>query len=49
LGSGTVKGFAVTLLIGTAISMFTALTVTRHLLKMFVNMQIVKNTKFYGA
>ena len=49
LGSGTVKGFAVTLLIGTAISMFTALTITRHLLKMFVNTGIAKNTKLYGA
>ncbi len=33
LGSGTVKGFALTLIIGVAISMFTAITVSRYLIK----------------
>jgi preprotein translocase subunit SecD len=31
-GSGTVKGFAVTLIIGTVISLFTAVVVTRLLI-----------------
>jgi len=35
LTSGFVKGFALTLLIGVVVSMFTAITVTRNLLKLF--------------
>lgn len=35
-GSGIVKGFAVTLLIGICVSMFTAITVTQTLLKLFL-------------
>lgn len=49
LGSGGVKGFALTLITGILCSMFTAITVTRFLLKSFVNAEWVKNTKFYGA
>lgn len=33
LGTGLIRGFALTLAIGVLVSMFTALTVTRHLLK----------------
>ncbi|HAZ36244.1 MAG TPA: protein translocase subunit SecD [Clostridiaceae bacterium] len=47
LGSGTVKGFALTLNIGVLCSMFTAITVTRFLLKSFVGTGWVTNTKFY--
>ena len=39
LGSPTVQSFAFTLLIGVAISMFTAITVTRTFLHMLVNWQ----------
>jgi preprotein translocase subunit SecD len=49
LGTGSVKGFALTLIIGVLCSMFTAITVTRFLLKSFVNAGWIKNTKFYGA
>lgn len=49
LGTGSVKGFALTLNIGVACSMFSAITVTRFLLKAFVNARWIKNTKFYGA
>lgn len=49
LGSGTIKGFALTLSIGVICSMFTAITVTRFLLKSFVNTGWIKNTKYYGA
>jgi SecD/SecF fusion protein len=37
LGTGAVRGFALTLLIGVAISMFTAITVTRTILVLLVN------------
>lgn len=38
IGSGPVKGFAVTLMIGIAVSMFTAIVVTKTLMKLAVNM-----------
>lgn len=37
-GSGTVKGFALTLIIGVLVSMFTAIVVTRFLIRLAVNM-----------
>lgn len=49
LGKGSVKGFALTLNIGVICSMFTAITVTRFLLKNFVGTGWIKNSKFYGA
>lgn len=49
LGSGTIKGFAVTLTIGILISMFTAITFTRMMLKLLVESKVITNTKFYGA
>lgn len=47
LGSGTVKGFAYTLMIGIVISMFTALGVTRWILYSFYALGL-KDEKFYG-
>lgn len=47
LGSGTVKGFAVTLLIGVLVSMFTAIVITKFLLMQIVQLN-VKNRKLYG-
>lgn len=47
-GSGTVKGFAYTLGIGIVLSMFTALVVTRWLMKCFFALGL-KDAKFYGA
>ncbi|SKA75782.1 preprotein translocase subunit SecD [Clostridium sp. USBA 49] len=41
LGSGTVKGFALTLIIGVLLSMFTAITVSRFLIKLAANMGIL--------
>lgn len=38
MGSGPVKGFAVTLMIGIAVSMFTAIIITRFLMNLAVNM-----------
>lgn len=49
LGSGPVKGFATTLIIGVAISLFTAITVTRSLLMFFVGSGIVSNPKAYAV
>jgi len=49
LGSGTIKGFAVTLSLGIICSMFTAITFTRYMLKMTAESGLFKNTKFYGA
>lgn len=48
LGTGPVKGFATTLIIGVAISLFTALTVTRSLLVFLVNSGIGSNPKWYA-
>ena len=45
-GVGTVKGFGFTLIISIVISMFTAITVTRWLLNLVLDMN-VKNVKFY--
>ncbi len=47
-GSGTVKGFAYTLGIGIVLSMFTALVVTRWLMKCFYALGL-QDAKFYGT
>lgn len=47
-GTGTIQGFAVTLAIGTIVSMFTAIFITKYLLMLVVDMKI-KNTWWYGA
>jgi len=49
LGTGTVKGFAYTLFWGTAFSLFTATFVTRFLMDLVVNNDLVENEKAYGA
>ncbi len=46
-GSGTIKGFATTLMIGIILSMFTAIVITKGLLNAFLNLGVTK-TKFYG-
>lgn len=48
LGTGSVKGFAVTLSIGIVLSMFTAIVVTRIILKCFQGLGI-NNPKQYGV
>lgn len=47
LGSGTVKGFAATLALGIVLSMFTAMVVTRLIMKAFYAIGI-QNVKWYG-
>ena len=49
LGSGSVRGFAITLTIGILASMFTAITLTKFVLKNLVASGIVKNTKWFGV
>ena len=46
LGTGTVQGFAVTLAIGTLVSMFTAIIITKFLLRQMVNLNL-RNPKLY--
>lgn len=47
LGSGTVKGFATTLIMGILISMFTALVVTRLIIQAMMHSGLY-NPKYYG-
>jgi preprotein translocase subunit SecD len=49
LGTGPIKGFAVTLGLGIIISMFTAIFVTRYLLKLLIHSNIIKSGKLFGA
>jgi preprotein translocase subunit SecD len=43
VGTGTLKGFALTLTLGVAASMFTAITITRMLMNMAVDNGIIKD------
>ncbi|HET7738213.1 MAG TPA: protein translocase subunit SecD [Tepidiformaceae bacterium] len=48
-GASLVKGFALTLAIGVAVSMFSAITVTRTFLKMVVGTRLAKNHWLFNA
>lgn len=48
-GSGSIRGFAVTLSIGILTSMFTAITFTRTVLHIIARSRLVQNPKAYGA
>jgi preprotein translocase subunit SecD len=49
LGTGTVKGFALTLLVGTVFSLLTAVNVTRAFLDFVVDYDLVSAPAAYGA
>ena len=49
MGTGSVKGFALTLVIGVTISIFTALTCTKFLLKLVVEMGLLNKTSHFGV
>jgi len=49
VGGAAVKGFAVTLGIGVAVSMFSAIVVTRTLLRMFVGGPLSKRTRLFSV
>ena len=48
MGTGSAQGFALTLVVGIILSMFTAVVVTRQLIKLFLNTNLIQNPKFYG-
>ena len=48
-GTGTIRGFAITLGLGVLLSMFTAITLTQFMLKLLVNSKIVESPSAYGA
>ena len=49
LGTGTIRGFAITLGVGTILSMFTAITLTQFMLKLMINSRLSENPRLYGA
>lgn len=49
LGSGQVKGFAITLLIGIVMSLFTSIVMTRFFMNMFFGMGILSKPSFFGV
>ncbi len=49
MGTGAVKGFAVTLMIGIIVSIFTALTVTKFLLKHTIKAGIITKPSHFGV
>ena len=49
LGSATVKGFALTLGLGVAVSMFTAITVSRTLLMLLIDANWIHNPWWFGG
>lgn len=48
IGTGAVKGFALTLMIGITISVFTALSCTKYLLKLAVQMGLLSKVSHFG-
>ncbi|MBT9544625.1 MAG: protein translocase subunit SecD [Candidatus Sericytochromatia bacterium] len=48
-GTGLIRGFAVTLAIGVIISMFTAITVTRTIMRVLVRFKKMRNPLLYGV
>ena len=49
LGTGTIRGFAITLGLGTILSMLTAITLTQYLLKLMINAKVFTSASAYGA
>ena len=49
VASAPVMGFAVTLFIGVAVSMFTAIVVTRTLLRLFIGSRLAKKTSLFNV
>lgn len=49
LGTGSIRGFAITLIIGIVANMITAVLLTRSLLRVTVNIPGLRNSKLYGV
>ena len=48
-GTGTIRGFAITLGLGVLLSMLTAITLTRYMLKLLIASHIFNSPSAYGA
>jgi len=48
-GTGIIKGFALTLAIGVLTSMFSAITVTRNFLRIFIEAKFAENRRLWGV
>lgn len=48
LGSGPIKGFAVTLIVGVILSMFTAITITKLMMRLLTNAGVLKSMRYFG-
>lgn len=48
-GSSVIKGFAITLIVGTILSMFTAVTISRNLLRAALLVPSLNNPKLFGV
>ncbi len=48
-GTGPIKGFAVALVIGVLVSLFTAVTVTRLFLKIVIQTNLARNIRLFGV
>ncbi|MBN1461228.1 MAG: protein translocase subunit SecD [Armatimonadetes bacterium] len=48
-GTGPIKGFAVALIIGVAVSLFTAVTVTRLFVNIVMNTSLARNVMLFGV
>ncbi|HEU5314618.1 MAG TPA: protein translocase subunit SecD [Chloroflexota bacterium] len=49
LGSGIIRGFAITLAVGVLVSLFSSITVTRTLLRAVVGSGVIRHPWFYGV
>lgn len=49
LGTGAIRGFAVTLSVGILWSLFTAITFTRFILRNLSRAEVIKSAKFFGV
>lgn len=49
IGSGSVKGFSITLMIGILVSLFTALIITKTLINLAVNSGLLNKTSYFGV
>jgi protein-export membrane protein SecD len=49
LGSGGVRGFALTLVIGILVSMFSAIVITKYLIKLGLNAGILNKVSYFGV
>ncbi|HYE12646.1 MAG TPA: efflux RND transporter permease subunit, partial [Patescibacteria group bacterium] len=47
-GAGPIRGFAITLIVGVILSMFTAITITRVLLRLLTSSGVLKSMRYFG-